>query len=167
MPDAELLAASMPAWLLTANNEFKIAVGESSMAEFVRDSTLYSVPDAVDYCNQLILWRDRFIPVIDLNVILGESSIDARYIAVLGYQEYPGQEPQYVAVKLVTDVERVTVSDDTACDWPDDYPSEIQPIVESLFMEQDELVSVINLVDLCNEGYRDYLSELRKNQVGL
>jgi len=32
--------------------------------------------------------------------------------------------------------------------------------VQSLFMNEDELVSVINVADLCNEGYRDYLAQV-------
>lgn len=167
MSDAELLVASMPAWVLTPNKDFKIALGESSMVEYVRDSQLHRVPDTVSHCNQVILWRDTFIPVIDLNLVLGDAALEESHIAILNYQEYSGQVPQYVGIKLIGEVERLTVMDDWACDWPEDYPLEIQPIVESLFMNQNELVSVISLVDLCNDGYRDYLDQLADIKAGV
>lgn len=167
MSNSELLTASIPAWVLTPNKDFKVALGESSMVEYLRDAELHSVPDAVSHCNQVVLWRDTFIPVVDLNLVLGDAALGASHIAVLNYQEYSGQAPQYVGIKLTSEVERITVMDDTACDWPDNYPLEIQPIVESLFMNQGELVSVISLENLCNEGYRDYLAQLAEIKLGL
>lgn len=166
MSDTQLLPASTSAWLLTPNDGFKVALGESQMAEYLRDPELHLIPNTVEYCNQVVLWRDSFIPVMDLNLILGDAALDNEHMVVLGYQEYSGQKPQYVAIKLVGEVERIAVTDDMACDWTGDYPPEIQPIVESLFMNQEELVSVINVADLCNEGYRDYLTQLEKNKLG-
>jgi chemotaxis signal transduction protein len=167
MSDTELLATSTPAWVLSPNRDFKIAVGESFMVEYVRDSLLHDIPGAFSYCNQVLLWRDNFVPVVDINLVLGDAPIGDSHIAILVYQEYAGQLPQHVAIKVVGEVERVAVSDDTACDWSEDYPLEIQPIIESLFMHQDELVSVISVSDLCNEGYRDYLAQLEEIKVGL
>jgi len=166
MPDIDSSAISTSAWALTFNTRLKLALDESSMAEYIIDPQLYSIPDAVDYCNQVILWRNEFTPVIDLNLILGDPGLGAQHIAVLAYQEYAGQKPQYVAIKLASEVERIAVIDDDSCDWPKDYPLEIQPIVESLFMYQDQLHSVINIADLCNEGYRDYLLKLAEIKAG-
>lgn len=160
MPDTDLSTPSTAAWILKPNIGFTIALGESSMAEYVRDSQLYKIPGAVNYCNQVVLWRENFIPVVDLSLVLGQKALDATHIAVLVYQEYSGQKPKYVAIKLVSEVERVQVTDDASCEWPDDYPPEIRAIVESLFVHQEELVSVISVADLCNEGYRDYLAQL-------
>ncbi len=168
MPDNQILVESVAAWVLTANEHFKIALDESSMEEYIRDPQIYSIPDAVDYCNQVILWRNNFTPVIDLSLILGDEALDAQHLAIVAYQEYAEQKPKYLAIKLVSEVQSVTVQDDTACDWPENYPLEMQPVVESLFMNEDELISVINVADLCNEGYRDYLAqlaELRRNAL--
>lgn len=167
MPDNQTLersvesaVESVAAWVLSPDEHFKMALDESSMQEYIRDPQLYSIPDAVDYCNQIVLWRNNFTPVIDLSLILGGEALDAQHMAVVAYQEYAEQKPKYLAIKLVSEVQRLTVMDDAACDWPEDYPLELQPIVECLFMNEDELLSVVNIADLCNEGYRDYLAQL-------
>jgi chemotaxis signal transduction protein len=167
MSEAERLVVSTPAWVLAPSEHYKIAIGESFMAEYVRDSLLHDIPGALNYCNQVLLWRDNFIPVIDINVILGDGALNDSHIAVVAYQEYAGQRPQYVAIKILGEVERVTVSDDMACDWPEAYPPELQPIVESLFMHQEKLVSIVSIADLCNEGYRDYIAQLEEIRAGL
>ena len=159
MPDNDILVET-PAWLLTPHEHFKIALDESSMQEYIRNPQVYSIPDAVEYCNQIILWRNNFTPVIDLSLILGGEPLDANHLAIVGYQEYAEQKPKHLAIKLISEVESVKVVDDAACSWPKEYPIEIQPIVESLFMNGDELISVINIADLCNEGYRDYLAKI-------
>ena len=160
MPDNDVLVELTPAWLLTPHEHFKIALDESSMEEYVRKPQVYSIPDAVEYCNQIILWRNNFTPVIDLSLILGGEALDTNHLAIVGYQEHDEQKPKYLAIKLINEVESVKVADDAACDWPKEYPIEIQPIVQSLFMNENELVSVINIADLCNEGYRDYLAQI-------
>jgi len=159
MPDNDVLIET-PAWLLATHDHFKIALDEGSMQEYIRDPQVYSIPDAVEYCNQIVLWRNNFTPVIDLSLILGGEALGVNHLAIVGYQEYAEQKPKYLAIKLVNEVERVNVVDDAACDWPKEYPIEIQPIVQSLFMNEGELVSVINVADLCNEGYKDYLMQI-------
>ena len=159
MPDNDALIET-PAWILSPHEHFKIALDESSMQEYIRDPQVYAIPDAVDYCNQIILWRNHFTPVIDLSLIVGGEALDVNHLAIVGYQEYAEQKPKYLAIKLVNEIERVKVLDAAACGWPKEYPIEIQPIVQSLFMNEDELISVINIADLCNEGYRDYLAKI-------
>jgi len=159
MPDKNVLIETS-AWLFSPHEHFKMAVGESSMQEYIRDPQVYSIPDAVEYCNQIILWRNNSTPVIDLSLVLGGQALGVNHLAIVGYQEYAKQKPKYLAIKLVNEIERVNVVDDAACGWPKEYPIEIQPIVQSLFMHEEELVSVLNIADLCNEGYRNYLMKI-------
>lgn len=167
MSDNELLIASTSAWLVKINENFTIAVDESSMAEYIRGPQTHSIPDAVGYCNQVFVWRNNFIPVMDISLLLGETALETNHIAVVAYQEYADQKPKYVGIKMLGEVERVVVMDDTACEWPDEYPLEVQPIVESLFRHEGTLVSVLKIADLCNDGYRDYVSQLSKIQASL
>ena len=159
MPENDVLVQT-PAWLLTPHEHFKVALDESSMQEYIRDPQAYLIPDAVEYCNQVIVWRNHFTPVMDLSLILGGEALSVNHLAIVAYQEYAEQKPKYLAIKLVNEVEKLTVIDDTACDWPKEYPIEIQPLVQSLFMNEGELTSVINVADLCNEGYKNYLMEI-------
>jgi len=83
MPENDILLESIPAWLLAPHEHFKIALDESSVEEYIRDPQLYSVPDAVNYCNEIILWRNNFTPVIDLSLILGGEALDASHLAIV------------------------------------------------------------------------------------
>ena len=165
MSNSETVVTLTPAWLLELTPQCKVALGDGSVEEYIRDSKLYSIPSAVEHCNELLMWRERLVPVIDFNVIFNEPGLSNQHIVVLAYQEYSGQTPQYVGIKLHNEVQRITVNDSSACDWPAEYPLQIQPLVESLFISDDELISVINVSDLCNEGYRDYLKQLNLSNI--
>lgn len=159
MPD-EISLVSMPAWLFQPSESFNIAIDESSMAEYVRGPQTYLIPDAVDYCNEAFVWRGSFTPVIDLSLLLGDVALGNEHIAIVAYQEYVDQKPKYVGIKMLSELQRISVMDDSACGWPEEYPLEIQPIVESLFMHEEQVISILKIADLCNEGYRDYLMQL-------
>jgi len=164
MPELEQQSETTSAWLLAVSQSFNIAVAQVVVAEYILEPEIKLVPGSIDYCNQVLSWRGNFIPVMDLSVLLGDEPLDSKNIAVIAYQEYEGQSIQYAAIKLYTGVEQIEVSDESMCEVPDEFPEIMIPLLDSIFMHQDKIVSVINLADLCNEGYRDYILALRHYQ---
>lgn len=150
-----------PAWLLEVKPDFLIALSEQSVVEYIPHTSLKIIPGSVDYCNSMLMWRNSYIPVFDFRQMIDDSALATEKIAVVAYQEQQNVKPNYVAIKLCKEVEKIQVSDDQMTDWPDDYPVEIRPLVESLFEQQGSLLSVINVADLSNEGFRDYLQQLK------
>jgi len=150
------------AWLLAVSESFNIAVGEAVVAEYILQPEINFVPGSIGYCNEVLSWRGDFIPVMDISVLLGREPLDAKNVAIVAYQEYEGQNLQYVALKLVTEVTQIEVSDESMCETPENYPEVMEPITDSLFIHQGKLTSVIDIADLCNEGYRDYISATQK-----
>jgi len=164
MPEIEQSSLITSAWLLAVSESFNIAVAEVVVAEYILGSEVKLVPGSIEHCNQVLTWRSDFVPVIDMSVLLGGQPLDCKHIAVVAYQEYEGQHLRYVALKLYSGIEQIQVSDGTMCEMPETFPEIMLPIVDSVFMQQDKLVSVINIADLCNQGYRDYLLAMRRYQ---
>jgi len=165
MPEIERQSEITSAWLLAVSRSFSIAVAQVVVAEYILEPELKLVPGSIDYCNQVVNWRGEFIPVMDLSVLFGEEALDSSSIAVIAYQEYQGQSLQYAALKLSRGVEQIEVSDESMCDIPEDFPEIMRPLIDSIFSHDDQVVAVINLADLCNEGYSDYILAMRRYQI--
>lgn len=149
------------AWALEVAPNYLIALSEQSVVEYIPEASVQTIPGTVDYCNNMLFWRDQYIPVFDFNQMINDSPLSTKKLAVVAYQEQQVGTPNFIAIKLFQEVEKIQVSDDQVVDWPDSYPIEIQPLVESLFEQNGVLLSVINIANLCNEGFRDYIQQLK------
>lgn len=152
---------SISAWSLEVKPSFFIALSEQVVIEYIPQVSLQVIPGTVDYCSSMLFWRNSYIPVFDFQQMINDISLETQKVAVVAYQEQQDHKPKFIAIKLCREVEKIQVSDDEMIDWPEEYPIEVQPLVESLFKQNDTLLSVINIADLCNEGFRDYLQELK------
>lgn len=149
------------AWSLEVKPNYLIALSEKSVVEYIPEASMITIPGAVDYCACMLFWRNHYIPVFDFHQMIEDSPLDTKKVVVVAYQEQHQPMPSFVAVKVCREVEKVQVSDDQMTDWPDEYPVEIEPLVESLFVQSGVLLSVIDIANLCNEGFSDYIQQLK------
>ncbi len=148
------------AWLLPVNNEMTIAIGDDIFSEYLVSPKLYPVPGSLPHCKSLIFWRGRFIPVMDILVLLGEKGLSSEHIAVIAYQEGGSKDVRHIALKMTTQTEKIVVDDnDAISNIPKNYPAVIRPLVTSLFAYEKRLISILNIPDLSNDGYRDFATQ--------
>ncbi len=128
-----------------------VAFPPHTTVALVDSPPVVAVPGAPYYCVGLMAWQDRQLPLIDLNTLLraypGGEAPPTGHVLVLAYQREPNQPLEYGAVCARSLVHLVEVTDDRACELPDD--SDLWPwIARSCFEHQGRPVPVLDTARL-------------------
>lgn len=132
------------AWLLNFGDSCRAAVGTRELLHLVDAPETFVVPCAPDYCNRVVLWQERLLPVMDMAARLGAASSHAPFLAVVAYQKARGEYPQFAALMLATPPQQLQVSDEQACPLPV-QGNAWQELTISCFEHQGEPIPVLNL----------------------
>lgn len=143
------MSDTAPAWLLSVARNIHLCIAEHEAAEYVENPPLHPIPMSPAYCKNTLLWHDRIVPLIDINVLCG-NPVKANYqnIIVTAYQAKEHSPLEYVAFVLASPPEKIIVNDDDACELPDDYPDSLTPYILSLFKHNNKLTSIIDIARL-------------------
>ncbi|OGT91598.1 MAG: hypothetical protein A2286_12975 [Gammaproteobacteria bacterium RIFOXYA12_FULL_61_12] len=111
---------SVRAWLLHTSSEFLLAVGEQELVEVLARPRTHYIPRATGQCHQVIVWRDRLLPLARPAVLArldggGEHPV---FAAVVAYQEAPGEPLQYGALALADAPVSIQVKAGPAAELP-------------------------------------------------
>jgi len=152
------MAASSNAWLLECDPALIVAVGDHEIVEYIQPRRSYTVPQAPPYCNRVIAWQNRLLPVIDLALLAGTRSLqqDVPYACLLRYQPAPGAALQHLALRINRTPQKVAVEDSQACEFADD---EVSPLLKSVtlccFTHLQQTVAILDLGKLCSAEFRE------------
>jgi chemotaxis signal transduction protein len=136
----------VPAWLLNIASNIQLAIAEHEAAEYLEDPEIHYVPMTPAYSKNIIIWQDRMVPLIDLNVLYGNpATTDYRSVIVIAYQQKEYMPLQYIALVLAASPDKIFVSDEDACGLPENYPESLRPCTLSLFQYNNQITSVIDM----------------------
>ena len=141
---AELRA---PARLLEYKWGSFVAFPAHTTIALIDSPPVVEVPGSPYYCHGLIGWKGRWLPLLDLNVLLRaypEPGAPASgHVLVLAYQEAPGRPLEYGAVCARLLVRMIEVADSQRCELPRD--SDLWPWVSlSCFEHEGHAVPVLD-----------------------
>ena len=143
------MSNTVPAWLLRVADNIQFSIGEHEATEYIDAPVLHHVPMAPEYCKNIIFWRDIMVPVIDMNILHGNSATtSSQHVMVLAYQEKEGMPLEYVAFTLASAPDKILVNDDDACELPESYPETLRPYVISLFNCNNQVTSILDIARL-------------------
>ena len=148
------------AWLLECGDSLSIAVGDHEMVEYIQGPFCYSVPVSPAYCDSVLLWQDKFVPVMDIAAVFDKPVDQANsVICLLNYQPEPNTALLQLAIRVNKAPEKVTVDDAHACETPDLIKnSPLNQIILSSFVLEDTEVVVIDITKLCSAEFRDLVN---------
>jgi chemotaxis signal transduction protein len=111
------------AWIISITDTVSVSVGEFELIHILPDTPeLFNVPRAPVYCQQVLVWQNKIIPVMNLAQRFGlkrPSAINSSVIAsIFAYRAENTGLPEYGALLLTTTPRRSEVSDDQACPLP-------------------------------------------------
>jgi chemotaxis signal transduction protein len=135
------------AWLLDVGMDTVAAVGARSVVHLLDVPVTYPVPYTPSYCCRVVSWQGRLLPIMDIARRLGVDGRDTRYVAIVGYPGGKDGDAQYGAVPLVSPPRQVVVSDEQACDLPENL-QEMRGMAISCFEMDGQAVPVLNLMRL-------------------
>ena len=137
---------SATAWLLDLDGTLRAAVGEQEMTHFIPAPELHPVPLSPVYCNEVLIWQDNIVPVLDLAAWLHDSPVNRRQsvVGIIVYQESPGAPTHFGALHLANVPNRVQVTDEQSCDLPE-QPVRWQEVAISCFADAQGAVPILDL----------------------
>lgn len=135
------------AWLLDFGRGTKAAVGAHEMSHVILSPELYDVPCTPDFCNEVLVWQDYILPVLDMNSFLKRQKMMRTHSGVIGiaiYQEDSSKPLTYAGLHLAETPLSIFVSDEQACELPA-QKKEWSPITISCFTYKNDAIPIIDL----------------------
>lgn len=115
------------AWIISITNTVLAAVGEFELVHIMPDNpVLFNVPKAPPYCQQVFIWENKIIPLMNLAVrfnLQKELKTNSRFIAIFAYRTAKTGQVEYGALFLTAPPLRSEVSDIQGCSLPTDLSS--------------------------------------------
>ena len=135
------------AWLLTADVDFAIA--ERHMVEYATSPHIIAVPLRPPHCAGVTIWRERWIPVLDLACVNPTPGVDGApaHVVVLAYQFAPGEVLHHGALVVRSPPREALVSDAMSCPLPDDL-AVLQHWVCACFSLEEKAIPVVDVTRL-------------------
>jgi chemotaxis signal transduction protein len=132
------------AWILDVGGQFRAAVGGRELLHLIDVPKTFAVPCTPSYCKRVIVWQGRLLAVMDMTARLTGTEQQAQFIAVVAYQHQRGEYPEFGALLLVSPPVQVTVSDEEACQLPEEALA-WKTVAISCFLHQGEVIPVLDL----------------------
>ena len=101
-----------PAWHLALSDGHNIAISQNQVVEYLSNQTSVIIPDCQDFCNQMIIWRQRILPV------LGNSASNNNqhsHILIIHFSSVSEQKTIMMALSLISPPSLISVDDEDAC----------------------------------------------------
>lgn len=123
-PESRKRERQAPARILEYAPDRRFALPIHTTLEILEEFDIVPVPGAAPHGLGLLLWQERWIPVLDPAVLLGaaEHADTPAYLLVVACQRAPRQPLEYGALALSRLPETVFVGNDSACELPEDSP---------------------------------------------
>ena len=141
--------SSAEGWLLPIDHGLLAAVGHRELQHIVHSPKTFTVPLCPSYCDEVFLWNDLLLPVIDLASWLSDGRQVCRnaLVGIVAYQIHVPHTARYAALKLDSVPKRLRVYDNQACTLPEEIPA-WHEIAVSCFTYQDH--GPIPILDLAS-----------------
>lgn len=138
------------AWILPITPTLSVAISEFELVHLLPDKpTGYKIPKTPHYCEQVIVWEKKIIPLMDLARHFGLAYQAIKYtddylVSIVAYRNETTGAVGYGALFLNATPYRVEVSNTQACDLPDSF-KRWADYANSCFTIQDDIVAILRL----------------------
>lgn len=141
------------AWLLELDYQMYTAVGELEMVHLLQAPTLFRLPKAPFYCDHLLVWQDRIIPLFDLLAWLEGYPLPREHlmVGICAYQPQPQTALRYGALSLVSIPTRARIKDEQACELPK-QPAGWHNLAISCVQDQDRVIPILDLPHIFSQA---------------
>lgn len=142
------------AWILDFGKGLQAAVGLHEMSHVLTAPVLFDVPGTPHFCNEVIVFQQRILPVLDIPSLLEGQKVTHSSHEVVGiavYQDNPVNPTSYGGLRLASLPHSIYVTDDQACELPSHKHYWAPPLSVACFQYDGAVIPVLNLVYLFNK----------------
>jgi chemotaxis signal transduction protein len=140
-----------PAWIMPITDNLSVAVGQFELVHILPDKpTLFTVPKTPSYCQQVLVWQNKIIPVMSLATRFGEQKdstiAEHSIIAIFAYRSEITNLIEYGALFVNNTPRRVEVGNEQASPLPPDLVAWTQ-YISCCFQETDteQVIPILKL----------------------
>lgn len=107
----------VPAWIMSITDTVSVSVGEFELVHILTDTpVLFTVPTAPNYCQQVFVWQNKIIPVMNLATRFGlPEKSDNFIVSIFAYRTEKTEQIEYGALFLTATPSRIEVGNTQAC----------------------------------------------------
>ena len=142
------------AWLMQIDRLTRVAVGQLELIHIISSPEYIEVPKAPEYCQRVVYWNHKMIPVIDISMLVTGTSTyyQNNAVAVALYTDPQTNEVSYGGIQLTDMPLLEKISNDQGLS-PTDLASHWHPYAISGFKSKDkDLVPIIDVKRLFVPG---------------
>ena len=150
------------AWLLEPLGLAPCAVAEHEIMQHLNSAPAYLIPFAPRHCKSAINWQNHLIPIMNTGPLAGDYAA-VRGLAVLAYQNAPGESLQYIALAIRTAPVRILVDDQATSELPQVNNDLWQAVAKSCFCHEETPVPILDIRRLCSAEFRDFAAQRLAN----
>lgn len=138
------------AWIIEIAENFFGAVGEFELIHILPDyPQLFKIPKTPDYCQQVFIWQNRIIPMLNPAKKLLNIDAQGKTIAIFAYRNQKTNYIEYGALFIANTPNRIEVSDEQAVT----LPIHLKPLsiyIQCCFQETDtqNIIPILNIEQL-------------------
>lgn len=154
------LAPELGAWILPISATASVAVGRYELKYIEYISACVSLPGLPAFCEQGFVWRNRFIPAIDIHSLLTRRRLPAtegeQLAAIIAYENALGElATGAILLRGVPKLSSVKPSQSVALT---ELSPELQLLAQAAFKDENNLYPVLDLRSLFDRTPVDLLS---------
>ncbi len=157
---AQDAAQELAAWILPISATASVAVGRYELKYIEYISTCVSLPGLPAFCEQGFVWRNRFIPAVDIHSLLTRRRLPAtegeQLAAIIAYETALGELAMgAILLRGVPKLSSVKPSQSVALT---ELNPELQLLAQAAFKDANHLYPVLDLRSLFDKTPVDLLS---------
>lgn len=160
LPEDAVITPELSAWLLPISPTQSVAVGRYELKYIEYVDALVSLPGLPAFCEKGFMWRDRFIPALDLWSLLTHRRMPSQnsehLAAIIIYENAQGDLA--VGAILLAGVPKLVAVAPAQSVAITELHQEWQPLAQAAFKDASTTYPVLNLRCLFDKTPADLLS---------
>ena len=158
--NAEVDAQELGAWILPVSAHANVAVGKHELKYIEYINHCVALPGLPAFCEQGFVWRNRFIPVLDIHSLIARRRMPAtdkeQLAAIIAYENAQGELSMgAILLRGVPKLSRIKPAQSVSLT---NLAPEFQLLSHAAFKDGENLYPVLDLPSLFNRTPVDLLS---------
>lgn len=152
---ADTIEKTSRAWILDFGRGLQAAVGLHEMSQVALSPPIFEVPYTPHYCDEVLVWQNRLLPVLDVPSLLEGQKIFRAQQEIVGIAIYQKNLANvgYAGVHLASLPIGIFVTDEQACALPQ-HLQHWQPLAIACFNIDHTIIPIIDLARLFSPTVR-------------
>lgn len=149
------------AWVMKVDELLHVSVSQMELVHIINTPCYINVPKAPKFCQDIIIWNDNILPVVDLSTLCNQSGIKStrNVIAVIIYRDI-NNEIQYGGVVLTDSPELEHVDNSQLCQLPN-HAKDLHTVSLSCFISKaGNEVPILDMSKIFSRNHADKLAGL-------